>query len=127
MKKKLRNSGLFGDCRLVEYKEDNIMPVITPNTGSIEKNLIETYTKSYDWNYEKEYRLVKFFLPDTPTDDDRTQVVKDDCFAEVIIGLLTPEDAKKEIIKAAREKGLKVYQAKKVPFKFEIDREEILL
>lgn len=123
---KLRNSNLFGKGGPISYNPENIIPTVEPGDHSIEKGFLQTHTKSYDWKYEEEYRLVKMFFPNVATEDDRTKVVKDECFAEVIIGLLTPEKAKKEIIKAAREKGLKVYQAKKVPFKFELGREEIL-
>ena len=37
----------------------------------------------------------------------------------------TSEEDRKEIIELALKKGIKVYQAKKVPFKFEITKEEI--
>lgn len=122
---KLRVSGLFGKGGPVNYNPENDIPTIEPGEHTMEKGFIETHTKSFEWKYEEEYRLVKLFFPEIPTDGDRTIVVDNDCFAEVIIGLLTPENEKKEIIKAAKEKNLKVYQAKKVPFKFELGREEI--
>jgi len=92
----------------------------------MKKGFKETHTKSFEWEYEKEYRLFNLLFPAIPTTKERTITFPDTFFAEIIIGLMTPEQHKKEIIYHAQEKNIKIYQAKKTPFRFEVTREEIL-
>ena len=89
------------------------------------KGFKETHTKAFDWKYENEYRFLNLYFPKDPTDDDRKVIIPNEFFAEITIGIMTPEDNRNEIIEIAIKKGIKVFQAKKVPFKFEITREEI--
>lgn len=126
---KMRNSGLFGKGGPVTYNPENNYPIISPldmDKNTIEKGFKETHTKLNEWEYEKEYRLFNLLFPALPKIETRTIPFPDNFFAEIVIGLSTSEQHKKEIIYHAQEKGIKIYQAKKVPFKFEITREEIV-
>jgi hypothetical protein len=105
---------------------DNSFPKINPlNNNIIETSFIETHTKSKEWEYEKEYRLTTIFYPEVPTIENRTINIPDNFMAEIIIGLKTPKESRDEIISIAKSKKIKIFQAKKTLFKFEIDREEI--
>lgn len=126
---KMRKSALFGKGGPVSYNNENEYPKIDPlskENGMI-KGFKETHTKAFDWKYEDEYRFFNLYYPNEPTDDDRKVRITNNLFAEIILGIMMPENHKKEIIKLAKEKGIKIYQAKKVPFKFEITREEIII
>jgi hypothetical protein len=118
----LKASGKFGRGDFVQY--DTSYPKISPDISGFDKAWQQSMTKSKCWEYEEEYRLVKSFGPDTPTSDERKLYLADE-ISEVTLGLMMPEKHKQEIIEFAKLKGIKVYQAKKVPFKFEIDREEL--
>lgn len=124
---KLRDSELFGKGGPVNYNPNNTFPFISPFEENIMiKGFIETHNKSNEWNYENEYRLFKLFFPNVPSNDDRIKTIPDDFFAEITLGIKMPEEHKKEIIEIAKKKGIKIYQAVKVPFEFKIDRHEIL-
>lgn len=123
---KLRNSELFGKGGPVGYNPDNVFPFINPFEENIMiKGFTETHNKANVWNYESEYRLFKLFFPGIPSKDDRIKTIPDDFFAEIILGIKMSEEHKKEIIEIAKRKGLKIYQAVKVPFEFKIDKVEI--
>lgn len=124
---KMRESGLFGKGGPVTYNPENDYPEINPlkEYKPMIKGFIETNTKANDWSYENEYRLFNLYFPEIPTKEDRKIIVPDEFFAEIIIGIMTSEEDRTEIIELALKKGIKVYQAKKVPFKFEITKEEI--
>jgi len=123
---KLRKSGFFGAGAQVRYHPQNEFPQIDPfEKDKFENILTETQSKAFDWSYEKEFRLSKLFYPKIPSKEDRTVVVPDDFFSEIILGLNIPEKDEIEIIDIAKAKNIKVYKAKKVPFKFEIDRFKI--
>lgn len=101
----LRSSSLFGQGGLVTY--DDNFPMIDPLDGldfDNPSNIIQTafkmtHYKAKDWEYEQEYRLTKLFIPDIATSEKRTMIIPDDFFAEVIIGLNTPDKHKNEKLK----------------------------
>lgn len=124
---KLRKSNLFGKGGPVTYPLNNEFPSIDPlDNNVIKRGFIETHTKSLEWKYEYEYRLFNLFFPKIPTNEDRVRKIPNDFFAEIVIGISTPEKDKAEIIKLAKEKGIRIFQAKKVAQRFEITREEII-
>lgn len=127
---KLRESRKFGKGGPITYNPENDYPVINPLKENEQDQMIdkfkETHTKAFDWKYEEEYRVNKLFLPDVPTDYDRTIKIPDDFFAEITIGLMTPKEHREEIIELARKKNIRIYEATKIPLKFAINRNEIL-
>lgn len=125
---KMRNSRFFGKGGPVHYNPDNSYPLIDPlsKEGTMINAFKETHTKAFDWQYEDEYRFFNLYTKD-PTDDDRKVNFPNSFIAEIILGIMMPESDKKEIIEIAKKKGIKVFQAKKVPFHFEIGKEEILI
>ncbi|MDF2931532.1 MAG: hypothetical protein K0R36_863 [Chryseobacterium sp.] len=123
---KLRESGLFGKGGPVQYYPLDQFPFIDPNSDDyIEKGFIETHSKSLDWKYEEEYRLTKLFFPKEPLNDDRIKIIPDDYFKDITLGIMIPSSHKEEIIKIAREKNIKIFQAIKKPLSFRIERNEL--
>ena len=121
--KKLRESGKFGFWGYVKY--DNEMPKIDPREYfNIESHFKKTYSKSIDWSYEKEYRLMKNFYCDKD-ECNRIITVRDDCFREIILGMDISGMDKEAIISIANKKGIKIFQATKISDKFELNRYEI--
>jgi len=123
----MRRSQLFGKGGPVTYDKNNNYPVIDPisNENKMVKGFKETHTKAFDWKYENEYRFYNLYFPKEAMNNDRKVIIPNEFFADITIGIMTPEDHKNEIIEIAKKNGIKVYQAKKVPFKFKITREEI--
>lgn len=123
---KLRTSELFGKGGPVAYNPNNTFPFISPFEDNIMiKGFIETHNKANEWNYENEYRLFNLLFPDIPSKEDRVKLIPDDFFAEIILGIKIHEEHKVEITRIAKNKGIKVYQAVKVPFEFKVGRIEI--
>ncbi len=122
---KMRNSILATGGRIY-YPADNEFPKIDPLGDEIENMVLQSHAKSSDWKYEEEYRLSKVWYPEVPTIEQRIQVVPNDFFAEIIIGLSASTETRKEIIQLGKEKGIKVYQAIKGPSKFAIERTELV-
>lgn len=127
---KLRNNISVLEGGQVCYPPDNSFPRPDP-IGNPKENMIHKYlTKSNEWGYEEEYRMVKLFFeenpPKIPTIENRITAFPDDCIAEIIIGLEASEQAKSEILQMAKDKRKPVYQCIKKPFKFELDRVQIL-
>jgi hypothetical protein len=124
---KLRYFGGFVRTGVVMYEND--FPEIKYKKDESEQEkldriVIQTTTKSEDWEYEEEYRLIKVFV-EHPLSFERCVQIPDDIFSDVTLGINISVENKEEIIEVCRQKGILVYQAKKVPFKFEIDRELI--
>jgi len=69
--------------------------------------------------------LVHNYYPKEPKPFERIIQVTDDVFSEVILGINISKKDKDEIIEICKRKGIRVYQAIKKHFKFEIDREPI--
>lgn len=85
----------------------------------------QTHHKAKDWAYEEEYRLTKLYFPFPPSNAERTIKIPEECIEEVLLGLKINEKHKTEILEECRNRQIKVFQARKVPFKFEIERVEI--
>ncbi len=109
----------------VFYPSDNTFPRLDPIRDFLNTFPVQSHTKSNEWQYEKEYRLVKLFYPNPPSINDRIQTFSDDNISEVIIGLNASEQTKKEIISLSKEKNVPVYQITKLPFSFEIARQQL--
>ena len=122
---KLRESCDFiNRTGIVKYNTE--FPVLIPKVReTLEEKLARiharTTTKSEEWEYEEEYRLIKAFV-EPPLSFERREKIPDEVFSDVTLGIDISVENKKEIIEICRRKGILVYQAKKVPFKFEIDR-----
>ncbi|MGA3014481.1 MAG: DUF2971 domain-containing protein [Bacteroidales bacterium] len=111
---------------LVNYEPENSFPSIDPMEKDDDKKVvIATQLKSFDWQYEEEYRFFKSFHNQTPTDEERKLYFNDDCIAEVIIGLCTSEADGMEIKNICLEKGILMNQVEKIPFKFQIQKKPI--
>ncbi len=127
--KLMRDSNMFGKGGPVMYSEE--FPFLDPFidfSKDEEKRTFryfqETHSKAKDWSYEKEYRLGTTF-PHKPSISDRTFTIPDEFYSEIVLGVDFPKDDKEELINIARSKSIPIYQAVKVPFKFEIDRIQI--
>lgn len=118
------SSSLNGLCKPVVYNRKNQYPLIDPMLEPSEKNDLKIYHKAFDWKYEAEYRLKKFFEQEA-SDLDRKVLIQNDCFAEITIGMSASSDTERRILSIARKKKIKVYKAIQVPFKFKLDRIEI--
>lgn len=122
---KLRNI-LDAGGRKVVYNQKDDYPLINPMQGDSPEMMLEKlHYKAYDWEYEEEYRLTKFYFPDIATLESRKIVIPNDCFAEVIIGFKADSNTIDQILEVGRKKKIKVYRAIQVPFKFKLDRIEI--
>lgn len=124
---KLFDSRLFGKGGEVIYKAD--FPIIKPRPATKDDQMMidsftETHSKAKEWHYEKEYRFMST-SPKELTNKERSVPIRNDFFAEIILGIAMDENDKKEIIELCKIKGIKVYQARKVDFKFKLKRERI--
>lgn len=88
----------------------------------MERMFIETHTKANEWSYEEEYRLSKNFFGQQV---ERLDCLPANSIVEIILGIAIDEIDKQQILKIAKQKQIKIYQAQKIPFKFEIKREQI--
>lgn len=125
---KLRASGSLVRTGKVKYPKE--FPIIKPAIEKTKKDRlnrihVQTTTKSQDWKYEKEYRLLKCYFPHEPKPFERLIQFSDEVISEVILGINISSSDKEEIVSLCKLKNISVYQAKKVSFKFEIDRELI--
>lgn len=121
--KRMRNSGLFGSGGLVKYPKNLKYPVIRPiDEANPETMLISVFSKSYEWKYEKEYRLTKLSYPNPLNQKDRIVSVPYEFIEEVNLGLRISETDRKEIIELCKKLSIPVYQLRKVPFHFTLDR-----
>jgi hypothetical protein len=111
----------------VFYPPNNDYPQIDPlyDEDFAKTTIQQSHTKSNEWGYESEYRLVKIRYPESLTEKDRKQNIPNSFFAEIIIGLKTPLKTREELKELGKIKNMRIFQAVKVPFKYEIDREEI--
>lgn len=124
---KLRHFGGFVRTGVVMYEKD--FPEIKykkeeSRQEKLHRIVIQTTTKSEEWAYEEEYRLIKVFV-EQPLSFERCVQIPNDIFFDVTLGINISVENKEEIIEVCRQKGILVYQAQKVPFKFAIDRELI--
>ncbi len=123
---KLICSGLFSHGGMMLYPNDLSFPLLNPLEERTLKGFIaKTHTKMLDWNYEKEYRLFKIKTPEKLTVEERTVKIPNNFISEVIIGLKCNDSDRSEIVDICKNKAIKVFQAKQVPFKFELMKELI--
>jgi hypothetical protein len=121
---KMRESGLFGKGGPVSYSED--FPQLDPFIEhDMKTSFFQTHYKSKEWEYEQEYRLGKLWFPKLPTEEDRTVKIPFEFIEEINLGLLISENEKNAILEIAKSKNIRIFQVKKVPFKFELQRFEI--
>lgn len=122
---KFKNQNIFSGG-LVDYPKNDDFPVFDPLHEDITTDFFtQSHSKGKDWCYEDEYRLLNVFYPSKATKEDRTVVIPDNFFAEIVIGINASEETTNEILNLAKRKEIKVYQAVKVPYKFLVGREEI--
>lgn len=123
---KVRNIGKIEYGGKVNYPRDNKFPSIHPMMDENESFYRKFFTKSKDWHYEEEYRIVNFIHPDKDIDtSSRLLKYNADFIDEVILGIKMKESDRKEIIDLCKKLGVKVYQAVEKNFEFEVDRYEI--
>lgn len=110
----------------VTYSPDNKFPELSPLQDNDDQTIVtQTNFKSIDWKYEEEYRLTKVFYPNIDNEENRKLIISDDCFAEIVIGINTNKKDQDQIIEMAKKKNIKIFQAEKIRFRFEIGRKEI--
>jgi hypothetical protein len=120
----IKNSGKFKYGGLIQYAESSDFPKISPLDQSDKAFYEKTFTKSIDWKYEQEYRLLKIFQPPNgPTHQQRIIKIDPDSIVEVIVGMKMPEKDRSSIMEICKKHKIKVFEAKPVPLKFELSRE----
>lgn len=122
---KMRTSGLFGKGGPVTYSTDfpEINPMIQEHT--MVTGFYQTHYKAQDWKYEQEYRLTNLFFPQPPTNENRIIQIPEEFIEEINLGMNISDVHRKQINNECRKRNIKVFQTKKVPFKFELDRIEL--
>jgi hypothetical protein len=124
--KKLLELNRFIMGRVI-YPPNNVFPDVSPFEDDDTKTLIkQTNTKSNEWQYEKEYRLTTLYYPLKPTIEERTYTLSNDFFAEIIIGMRATEKTRTELLQIAKDKKVSVFEIRQKPFKFEIERVQLL-
>lgn len=118
--KRLRYSQLFGKTKRVEYW--NKYPELDPMNKNKKSDELKYFCKSEDWKYEYEIRAMNLFFDYETPEPNRVITLDDNHIKEVILGLNTPEEHRIEIINAAKEKGIEVWQTIKADFEFKIER-----
>jgi hypothetical protein len=127
---KIRDARIFQKAADVIYSEN--FPQIKPKANknekeSLENAFIKQYVKSEEWKHEQEYRLLRNYFPKPPiSSKERIYKIKNDAFAEVIIGINMLNEYKQEIVKICKAKNISVFQAKKSMFSFNMEREQVL-
>ncbi|RIV73194.1 DUF2971 domain-containing protein [Flagellimonas aequoris] len=121
----IRTSGYFGKGGRVTYTND--LPKIDPINAENEimTSFYQTHFKAKDWEYEEEYRLTKLYFDKPNEEPNRVIILPENSIREVVIGLNTSNEHKKEIISFCKEKTIPVYQAKKEQYEFKLKRELI--
>lgn len=123
--KSLIDTNLFNFGRPVTYNTCKNYPELHPLDEKSLDLFITTHHKANEWEYEKEYRFLKWYENYEATIEDRIFKIPDKCFAEIILGLRMLEENKLQILDSAKNKNIKVFQAQRIPNKFEIKRKRI--
>lgn len=103
-----------------EYPKMKPKPDFSPH-DALMKAFKQTHTKSREWEYEEEYRIVKT-ISDPFTEEQRKIHIPLFCVSEVIIGMRIAKTHEDEITNFCKTNNIQSYKTKKVPFKFQIDR-----
>jgi len=88
------NPHYFGQGQKVNYPHE--YPIILPTESFFARSTKQIFTKFKKWEYEDEYRLVKF------NSADKIIKIPKDVFAEVILGYLISKEDEKCIIMRVR-------------------------
>lgn len=95
-------------------------------TGLSLKKYLPFIYKAKDWEYKQEYRLLISDQKELSKDkESRIITIPDNYITEINLGLSTSDPDKTEIIEIVKQKNIKVYQIKKVPFEFNLKRSQI--
>jgi hypothetical protein len=126
----LREFGPFNKYGIVQYADrfpDDMKPKIFENVSNdfVKEAYVQTHTKSSVWRYEKEVRFLKIFEKPDTMPFERLIHFPDEVISEVILGINISSSDKEEILEICRKKGIRVYTAKPVPFRFSITRDRI--
>lgn len=112
---------IHGKLKRVNYSDQ--YPELNPMLPQLNSYELKYFYKSYEWEYEKEIRLMKIFENDArQNNNERIINFKDNFIKEIILGLQINESAKQEIISIAKDKGIPVWQSVKAEFEFKIER-----
>lgn len=98
------------------------LPKLIPNTNSSIDNIFTILSSKYKgWNYEKEFRLLKYEWV------NKVLKVEPDSFVEIILGAKMPERDRTEIISIANDKypNLKIFKFQQHKYKFKLLLERI--
>lgn len=123
-KKKIVESNYFGQAARVDYKED--YPLIDPikvKEFDFETIFKQSNIKSIDWKYEEEFRFLKLWYPDVPSQKERLISFDNSIVDEIIIGLNISVDNEIEIREICKQKNIPVFKIKKSDYKFTLERE----
>lgn len=111
----------FGSGGFVDYKTE--FPKIDPlHDITIESMFTESHTKAKDWEYEQEYRYVKLWEPDQPTQSDKLVTLNNKCIVEIVLGLRVSDQTKKEVLEIGKRRNIPVYEITKTRKAFKFDR-----
>ncbi|OGU32848.1 MAG: hypothetical protein A2057_11655 [Ignavibacteria bacterium GWA2_35_9] len=114
--------GMIADKRNINYSDS--YPIIIPHKNITGEEYIITpiTTKSSDWAYEKEVRIILYDGANT-----KLKLVKKRIVKEIILGCYIQQQDKDEIIGVAKKNypGTKILEAKKHPEKFKLVFDEI--
>jgi hypothetical protein len=123
---KLSETNHFDTGREVIYSNNNEFPKLNPIDNESYDIFKTTHYKAKDWEYEMEYRLLKVFENKETSNINRVIKIPNECFVEIILGMKISENNKLEIINIAKCKGIRVYQASRVPKRFQLTRIRII-
>lgn len=123
---KIRNSGFFGHGGLVMYPEDKSFPKLNPLGNKDDNFYKKAFTKSFDWKYEEEYRLMRIFNPFVGKEEhERIFNFEPNIIDEVILGMKMEDDKRTEIKEICSENKIPLFEIVSVPFKFQLDKRPI--
>jgi hypothetical protein len=117
----LRKLGVIGAEGRVDYLES--FPKIDPiETSLINELHTKAFSKSQVWRYEAEYRIVQIWSESTPHIGERTKIITDSCFKELILGMKISEENERKLCLIAKDKQIPVYKTIKKKGFFAVER-----
>ena len=123
--KKLIDSKRFGRGGKVAYSRN--FPIRNPldfSNDALKDSFVQMFVKAEEWSYEKEYRL-SILNPDGLRNENRIIELDIDFISEVVLGVCISDKSKAEIIEFCKAKNIRLFQAKKIPFQFELERQVV--
>lgn len=130
--KKLRDTFIKYPTGITKIRYSKEFPKIKPRVQTQEeqseqmkRRFDKTGVKSFDWRYEKEYRIFINYFPKEPQPYERIVCYPTNAISEVILGIRIGSKNRDEIVSICKQKNLSVYQAKKSAFRFEIEKDLI--